>query len=361
MASTTHRQTPPSGCGSCVKIRSILVQHARRALGQPLTGAAIAAAAGIARQTALFHIAHQIECGWLEADGRTPVKLPKAARSKAKAAFPPPLEWVADLALSCRTCGRLMVVLATNAKGAWTTQMSESEIARALGVTPQTVRTHIAALTGHRPHVRHPLPGKLLRGEMIPDTGGRGGLLWVFLGGRTITGSAALSYTPAEYAKLRTRALDLLARVEASAPMNGAERRRAAEVLIIERFQLGYTSTALLAAMTEPGDTATTAHTSAYGLIKWRLDVRAPLSGYVPTVPELLDPTPRVQECECGKAFKARLSVTHCGPCRRRVAAGISLEVAEAFPLSEPAPLEAGEPPATYAVWEPVLAGEPAF
>ncbi|MFJ6701127.1 hypothetical protein ACIQM4_34440 [Streptomyces sp. NPDC091272] len=327
-----HTQRPPNECGSCQKIHSILRQHKLRALGQPPTGAAIATGAGISRRKALVHVAYMVECGWLEADGRTPViPVPATPATAVASEQRSVLRWAADLALSCRTCGRLMVVLASQAGGAWSVQMGQSDIASALGISERRTRDHLAALTGRRPHARHPQSGPLLRGERLPETGGRGGLLWVFLDGVARPGSLAEFYSREEYAELRHTALEILSQVPLiTSGMNARERTSAAELLVIPRLHVGYPPAVLLAAITDPGDFEGVVRVHAYGMIRWRLRERCPETGYVATLKETLDTTPVVRDCAggCGRPIKDTLAVTHCVDCRRREAAGITLDVA---------------------------------
>ncbi|MCX4784653.1 hypothetical protein [Streptomyces sp. NBC_01264] len=330
-----HKQAPVNECGSCVKIDSVLRQHQRRALGQPLTGAAIAAAAGISRQKTLVHVRYLIECGWLEVDGRTPVEPCPATPTTAAASHrSSPLEWATDLPLSCRTCGRIMVVLASQAGGEWHVQLREVEIAAAIGISERVTREHIAALSGRRPHARHALEAPLLRGERIPETGGRGGLQWVFLDGKKREGSLVDLYTPEEYRALRNIALDVLAQAPLiTAKMNARERTGAAELLVIPRLHIGYPPAEILDAMTYSTDHEKTVTGHAYGLIRWRLDERAPLTGYVAKAQESYDPTPVVRDCagRCGGRIKAPKHITHCEDCRLREAAGISIDVVDEF------------------------------
>lgn len=331
--STTHASTPPASCGTCTKIHTVLAQ--RRALGQPVTGAALAAASGVSRRAVLTHISYLIECGWVAADRRTPIPQPGDA-PPAPARPDTPLVWATDAALSCKTCGRILLVLATAAgPDQWSVVMPEHELAAALGVTDRTVRTHLAALTGRRPHAHHPQSGPLLRGELVPDTGGRGGLRYVFLDGQVRPGSSAETYTAEEYRALRVQALDVLAQVPLlTAHLTTRERTRAAELLVIPRLHLGYPPAALMEALVDPQDTHLRVHTSAYGLIKWRLEQRAPLSGYVAPAKETYDPTPVVHDCaDCGLPIKAALSVTRCRTCHLRERAGISADVADAHPV----------------------------
>ncbi|MEV5887685.1 hypothetical protein AB0L74_34505 [Streptomyces sp. NPDC052020] len=330
--STTHAARPPASCGTCTKIHTVLLQ--RRALGQPVTGAAIAAAAGVSRQVALIHIRYLVECGWVAADRRTAIPQtapapPPPARSGT------PLTWATDAALSCRTCGRILLILATAAGGEWSVVMPEHDLADALGVTGRTVRTHLAALTGRRPHAHHTQAGPLLRGELVPETGGRGGRRFTFLDGQVRPGSSAETYTAEEYSALRVQALDVLAQVPLlTQHLTARERTRAAELLVIPRLHIGYPPAAIAEALVDPTDLQLKVHTSAYGLIKWRLEHRAPLSGYVAPAKETYDPTPRVHDCaDCGLPINAPVSVLYCRTCKQRRAAGISIEVAEAHPI----------------------------
>ncbi|MEU5446143.1 MULTISPECIES: hypothetical protein [Streptomyces] len=333
MATTTHTAQPPASCGTCTKIHSVLSQ--RKALGQPVTGAALSAAAGVSRRAVLTHISYLVECGWVAADRRTAI--PQPGDTPPPPARPDtPLVWATDAALSCRTCGRILLVLATAAgPDQWSVVMPEHELAAALDLTGRTVRTHLAALTGRRPHAHHPQPGPLLRSELVPETGGRGGLRFTFLDGQVQPGSTAETYTAQEYAALRVQALDVLAQVPLlTADLTTRERKRAAELLVIPRLHVGYPPAAIVEALVDPKDTHLRVHTSAYGLIKWRLEQRAPLSGYVAPAKETYDPTPVVHDCaDCGLPIKAPLSVAYCGDCKRRHTAGISLEVAEAHPI----------------------------
>ncbi|MFD3941087.1 hypothetical protein ACFWSP_40145 [Streptomyces sp. NPDC058618] len=327
--STTHRQVSPRECGTCTKIHSVLIQHQRRALGQPLTGAGIAAAAGISRQKSLIHVAHMVEWAWVAADRRTPIVQAAAAPLPVRTGAP--ITWATDAALSCRTCGRVLLLLASHAApGDWFTQMSESDMAAALGIAERTLRDHLAALTGTRPHARHTLEAPMLRGERIAETGGRGGLKWVFLDGKARTGSLADDYSAEEYRALRTVALDILAQAPLiTAKMTARERTSAAELLIIPRLHLGYPPAVILEAMTEPSDHEETVTSHAYGLIRHRLKKKA--SGpYVASAKLTYDRTPVVHDCaDCGLPISAPLHVTHCGDCRRRAAAGLSLDVVE--------------------------------
>ncbi|MDJ0385198.1 hypothetical protein [Streptomyces sp. G-G2] len=176
----THRQAPPSECGTCTKIHSVLIQHRSQALGQPLIGAAIAAATGVSRQVTLLHIGHMVECGWIAKDRRTPIIQTTIDRLPVRGGTP--ITWATGAALSCRTCGRVLLFLATHANpGEWFARMTASEIASALGMTERAVRTHTAALTGRRPHSCHPLEAALLHGQRVPGTAGHGGLQWTFL------------------------------------------------------------------------------------------------------------------------------------------------------------------------------------
>ncbi|MFF4450910.1 hypothetical protein [Streptomyces sp. NPDC001502] len=328
-----HKQAPPTACGSCVRIDAVLRQHARRALGQPITGAAIAAAAGISRQKALVHVRYLIECGWVEADGRTPVvPCPATPTTAAAAQRRSPLEWAAGLPLSCRTCGRIVIVLASQAGDDWHVQLAEQEIAAALGIAERTVRDHVAALTGRRLHARHAQEAPFLRGERVAETGGRGGLRWVFLDGKRRDGALVELYTPEEYRALRNIALDVLAQAPLlTAKMTARERTGAAELLVIPRLHIGYPPAAVLAAMTYSTDHEETVKGHAFGLIRWRLTQRAPMTGYVALAQEAYDTTPSVRDCAggCGGRFKAPQHITHCADCRRREAAGISIDVAD--------------------------------
>ncbi|MEV0097360.1 hypothetical protein [Streptomyces sp. NPDC050738] len=292
----------------------------------------MAAAAGISRRKALLHVAYMVECGWLKEDGRTPIEpLPGTPAATEAAQQQTALRWATNLSLSCRTCGRLMVVLATQAGGAWHVQVSEPDLSTALGIAERTTRDHIAALTTRRPHARHPQAGPLLRGERLPDSGGRGGLRWVFLDGKTRAGSLTDSYSPEEYRALRSTALDILAQAPLiTSRMTARERTGAAELLIIPRLHVGYPAAAILAAMIDPNDHEGTVRTHAYGLIRWRLAQRAPESGYVAKAQDTYDPTPIVHDCaDCGFPVRAPLHVTLCGDCQRRIAAGLSLDVVE--------------------------------
>ncbi|MEV6682249.1 hypothetical protein AB0N09_36115 [Streptomyces erythrochromogenes] len=183
--SALHTSIPPERCGSCVKILSILTQHHREHPGRPLTGAAIATAAGIARPTAVFHLSYLAECGRLEKDRRTPAKVEVASSQWAARS---PLDWAVSATLPCRTCARLLLVLATLAKGQWSVQARAEDIAAALGASERTAREHLAALTGQRPHAR-PQTGPLLRAETIPGTAGYGGRLITFLSRPVCEGS----------------------------------------------------------------------------------------------------------------------------------------------------------------------------
>ncbi|MEV4928062.1 hypothetical protein [Streptomyces roseoverticillatus] len=325
---STHSNTPPDLCASCRAAYGLLDRHHREQPDQPLTGAAIAEALGLSRRTALVHVGYLAESGLLGPDRRTPTGA-GLRTAEPRPALPSPVEWAATLSLTCRTCGRLMLVLTTAAGREWVTQMSESDLASALGVTGRTVREHMAALTGHRPHARHHLDAPLLRTERIPGTGGRGGLRITLLTGVIRPGSVAEDYSPAEYAELRTRALAVLDQAPVAARMTARERVRAAELLIIPRLHTGYPAAAVLAAMTDPTDTPETAHTTAYGLIKHRLLKRAPEGPYVPTAREAYDLRPVVHDCAgCGEPIKAALHITHCRDCRLRERAGISLDAA---------------------------------
>lgn len=326
---TAHKQSPPSECSTCIKIHAILSEHHRKALGQPLTGAAIAAAAGISRQKVLVHVAHQISCGWLEADGRTPIKfwpVTTAASSEQN----PSLKWATGLDLSCRTCGRLMVALAAQAgKGEWSVQQEERELASALSIAGRTLRDHVAALTGSRPHARHAQSGPLLRGERLPETFGHGGLLWVFLDGEVRAGSLAKDYSKAEFLALRNIALGILAQAPLiTAKMNARERGSAADLLLCPRLHVGYPPAVILDAMTDPRDHADTVRSSAWGLIRNRLDRKAPKKAYVATAQDTFASTPVWHDCPCGKPIKEPVHVILCKDCQRREAAGISLDVA---------------------------------
>lgn len=335
--STTHANTPPASCGTCTKIHTLLLQQ--KAPVQPVTGAALAAASGVSRRAVLTHIGYLVECGWVAADRRTAIPQP-GATPPPPARPDTPLVWATDASLSCKTCGRILLVLATAAgPDQWSLVMPEHELAAALGVTGRTVRTHLAALTGRRPHTAHPQSGPLLRGELVPETGGRGGLRWTFLDGKVKTGSGAETYTVQEYRALRVQALDVLAQLPLlTKDLTKRERTRAAELLVIPRLHVGYPAAAIIEALFDPADTHLKVHTSAYGLIKWRLAQRAPLSGYVAPAKETYDPTPVVHDCaDCGLPIKSPLSVAYCGDCKRRRAAGISIEVAEAHPIAEPA------------------------
>ncbi|MGW2587775.1 hypothetical protein ACWCYZ_42065 [Streptomyces virginiae] len=328
-----HKQAPPTTCGSCVRIDAILRQHARRALGQPLTGAAIATAAGISRQKTLVHVRYLIECGWVEADGRTPVVPRPATPSTAAAAKRrSPLQWAAGLPLSCRTCGRIVIVLATQAGDDWHAQLTTKELADALGITERPVREHLAALTGRRPHARHHQEAPFLRGERLAETGGRGGLRWVFLDGKRRDGALVDHYTRDEYRGLRNIALDVLAQAPLlTAKMTARERTGAAELLVIPRLHIGYPPAAILAAMTYSTDTAETVKGHAFGLIRWRLDERAPMTGYVALAQEEVSLTPFTRACAggCGSSIRAPRHITHCEDCRLREAAGISIDIAD--------------------------------
>ncbi|MFJ4343634.1 hypothetical protein [Streptomyces sp. NPDC088915] len=348
---TTHTAAPPSECGSCVKIHRVLVQHHRKGLGQPLTGAALAAAAGISRRATLLHVAHLVECVWVAADRRTPIT--GAADAPAPAPAAPagptsPLGWATTAGLSCRTCGRLLVILATAASGQWSVQTTESDLAAALDLTGRTVRTHLGALTGRRPHTApHQITGPLLRTELVPGTAGRGGMKFVFLTGETALGSAAETYSRAEYAELRDRALKVLAQVTITAALPTRERTRAAELLVIPRLHLGYPDAVLVESMSEPGDRAGTAKVTAYGLIKWRLTQRAPLTGYVPAARDAFDPMPVVHDCaDCGDPIHAPRHVEYCADCYRRRRAGISLEIVESAEAARLLAMRADLPPA---------------
>ncbi|WP_371594748.1 hypothetical protein [Streptomyces virginiae] len=325
-----HKQSPPNECGTCVKIDSILRQHHRKALGQPLTGAALAAAAGIARRNVLVHVAYLVSCGWLEANGRTPVvPRPATATTAAASKQRPALKWATDLSLSCRTCGRLMVALASQAgEGEWFVQLTEAELAAALSIAVRTVRDHVAALTGRRPHANHAQEAPLLRGERLPESKGYGGLRWVFLDGKKRDGSLTELYSKEEYRALRSIALDILAQAPLiTAKMTARERTGAAELLLIERLHVGYPPAELLAAMTDPRDNEKTVKGHAYGLIQWRLDQNAPKYAYVAKAQDTFDPTPVWHDCPCGKPIREPAHVTLCKNCQRREAAGISLDV----------------------------------
>jgi biotin operon repressor len=321
-----HAQTPPAECGTCTKIHAVLLAHQRKALGQPLTGAAIAAAAGVSRQATLTHIAHMIECGWIAADRRTAIKQGTAAPLPARTGTP--LQWATDAALSCRTCGRLLLVLATAAApGEWFTRMSELEIASALGIGERAVRKHIAALTGRRAHATHPMEAAFLHGQRIPGTAGRGGLQWMFLDGKARPGALTDDYSREEFAEMRSVALDVLAQAPLiTSGMNARERRSAAELLVCPRLHLGWPPAAILAAMTDPGDHEETVKGHAYGLIRWRLDERAP-GAYVASAALTYDRTPVWHDCtDCRDPFHAPVDVVLCPKCYRRERAGISLD-----------------------------------
>ncbi|MFJ3630481.1 hypothetical protein ACIPQ3_30755 [Streptomyces albidoflavus] len=336
----THSNRPPGECGTCAKIHRVLVHHHRTALGQPLTGSAIAAAAGVARRTSLAHIAHMVASGWVDSDGRTPlVGLPSPAPPEGPATGPEapsgdprsPLEWARSAAVSCRTCGRLLVTLATLSGSDWHVRVTEEEVADALRVTGRTARTHLAALTGRRPHTTHPQSAPLLRAELVPGSAGRGGLKFVFLSGETAEVAPVETYSVGEWSSLRERAARILAQVPVAAGMPARERARAADLLLIPRLHVGYPESVLVAAMTEPGDTPTTAHTTSYGLLKWRLAQRAPAEAYRPAVAEQ---QAMLHDCaDCERPFHAPLRQERCGDCRRREAAGISIEVAESHPI----------------------------
>ncbi|MFD8147346.1 hypothetical protein [Streptomyces sp. NPDC059708] len=243
-----------------------------------------------------------------------------------------PLSWATNLPISCRACGRIIVVLASQAGDDWHVQLTEKEIAGAIGLTERPTREHLAALTGRRLHARHPQEAPFLRGERIAETGGRGGLRWVFLDGKKRDGALVELYTREEYRALRSIALDVLAQAPLlTAKMTARERTGAAELLVIPRLHVGYPPAAVLAAMTRPSDCETTVRGHAFGLIRWRLTQSAPLSGYVATAQEAYNPTPVVRDCAggCGLPIKAPMHITRCADCRRREAAGISIEVAE--------------------------------
>ncbi|MER5890749.1 hypothetical protein ABT160_43600 [Streptomyces sp. NPDC001941] len=302
----------------------------RRAKG-PLTGAALAATVGIARQNVLVHVRHMVECGWLEADGRTPIEpLPAAPDVVQAARRATPLRWASDLSLTCRTCGRLMLILATQARDEWSVQRTMEELATALGRSERITREHVAALTGRRPHAAHPMLGPLLRTERVPESQGRGGLRFVFLGGLTRPGSVAADYSLEEYAELRRTALGVLAQAPLiTSGMNADERRSAAELLLIPRLHVGYPPAVLAEGIRRAGDHEGTVTGHAYGLIRWRLDQVAPASGYTPTAQSVQAPERVLHECaDCGNPFRALPDVAHCPGCTRRRAAGISLDVA---------------------------------
>ncbi|MFG2299177.1 hypothetical protein [Streptomyces sp. NPDC048603] len=331
-ARPAHRAVSPAECGTCAKVLSVL----GRADAAPPTGAALAAAVGLRRRATLVHVAHLVQSGLLEADGRTPTAPPAPAPVQAgEAVVATPHDWATTASVTCRQCGRLLLILATLAGREWSVQVTVDELARALGITDRPTREHLAALTGRRPHRAHTQAGPLLRTERIPGTAGAGGLLVTFLSGRVVPGSEAEFYTPEEYEVLRRRGLALLNQAPVADRMNSRERVRAADLLLIPRLHLGYPDAELLASMSSPEDTAETAHTTAYGLIKWRLDRRAPLTAYVPTAQSTYDPTPRMHDCvDCEAPIRAPLHVLRCGDCRRRERAGISIEIAEAWPIT---------------------------
>ncbi|MFE6744157.1 hypothetical protein [Streptomyces sp. NPDC057686] len=325
-----HRPIPHAECGTCAKILSVLVQHHRKGLGQPLTGAAIAAAAGLQRRATLVHIAHLVECQALGSDGRTPLLLDPPSGPEP---ILTPLDWAARLALSCRACGRLLAILASIAGPDWSAQATVAELAQGIGLTDRPTRAHLDALTGKRPHGRHVLPGPLLRSEVIPGTRKNGGLRYVLLTGPITPGSEIEFYTAQEYAELRSRAYAVLSQAPVAGLMPAHEKKRAAELLIIPRLHLGYPDGVVLEALASPEDTEKTAH-NPYGLIQWRLGKRAPLTGYVPTIKSAYDPTPRMHDCiDCEKPWKAPLHVQRCPKCELRHRAGISVEVAEILPI----------------------------
>ncbi|MER6257813.1 hypothetical protein ABT224_41500 [Streptomyces sp. NPDC001584] len=326
-----HRSIPHTECGTCAKILSILLGQQRKELGQPLTGAAIAAAAGLQRRATLVHVAHLVECEALEPDGRTPrlVDTPDVP-----GAIQTPLDWAANLALSCRACGRLLAILAAMAGPDWSARATVADLAQGIGLSDRPTRTHLDALTGVRPHARHMLPGPLLRSEVIPGTRKAGGLRYVLLTGLITPGSGIEFYTPQEYGEQRERGYAILAQVPIAGRMPAHEKKRAVEKLIIPRLNLNYPDGVILEALASGGDSTETAH-NPYGLIQYRLKTRAPLIGYVPTAKTAYDPTPRMHDCiDCERPWKAPMHVQRCPNCELRHRAGITIEVAEQWEIA---------------------------
>ncbi|MGW7126668.1 hypothetical protein, partial [Streptomyces sp. NPDC054901] len=267
-----------------------------------------------------------VACGWVEADRRTPIIQTPAEPLPVRQGTA--MTWASEVApaLSCKACGRIVIMLASLARpGEWFTRMSASEIGTGMGLHERTVREHLAALTGERPHARHHQAHPLLHGERVAGTAGRGGLRWQFLGESRWAGSLAETYSRAEYRALERQALDLLSQAPLITWRMTADARTEAAKLLVARLHLGYPPAVLLERMTHPSDHADTARTGGGGLIWWRLREYAPLTGYVPSARETYDRTPVRQDCVCGRPFWEPRHITQCPTCRRREAAGISL------------------------------------
>ncbi|MGY4974906.1 hypothetical protein ACWGCC_37880 [Streptomyces nigrescens] len=143
-------------CGGCCRIWAVLDD--RHAKGEKITPAELSAAVELALSTTRVHLTVLVREGHVDVDRRTPL-VRCGTRPRPLPESPTPGRWAASLTIECRTCRRIVTVIAELAGPDWTTRsLAQAELAHHVGVTPKTLlrhlREHLSELVQREPSPR---------------------------------------------------------------------------------------------------------------------------------------------------------------------------------------------------------------